>query len=356
MNVLVFGAGAVGCYLGGRLAQQGHGVTLIMRPTGASLVGSDGLYLSEAGKRVQVHAATVTSVRQAFLEDQSYDVILMTMKAYDVSAAINELVAFSPTPPPLISFQNGIGIEEKLAIEFGAERVIAGSITVPLSMDASNSVIVGHSGRGIGLAPMQSETPIKPWVRLFSDAGIETVARRDYRALKWSKTLLNIAGNATAAILNRHPRTIFKYGPTFDLEMEMVAEMLAVMKAAKIKVVDLPGAPVTRLTLVARRLPRPLAQPILSHFIASGRGEKMPSFQMDLASGKGKSEVGYHNGAIARQGQQVGVPTPVNAALNDILTKITRRELDWQHYNGRPDQLVADVRRYKRQMRRQPQA
>ena len=118
MNVLVFGAGAVGSYLGGRLAQVGNAVTLIVRPTAAALLNSDGLFITENQQRSQIHVRAVTSLRQAFLDDQSYDILLLTMKAYDVENAINEMAAFVPQPPPLIAFQNGIGIEEMLAAEF----------------------------------------------------------------------------------------------------------------------------------------------------------------------------------------------------------------------------------------------
>ena len=78
----------------------------------------------------------------------------------------------------------------------------------------------------------------------------------------------------------------------------------------------------------------------------------MPSFQTDLAAGKDKSEVLYHNGAVAKFGRLQNVPTPVNTALTDILLKIAHKEIDYQEYNGKPDRLVAEVKKYQQALKR----
>ena len=81
--------------------------------------------------------------------------------------------------------------------------------------------------------------------------------------------------------------------------------------------------------------------------MAGGRGSKLPSFHLDLSSGKEKNEVVYHNGAVAAAGIPLEVPTPVNSALNSILTKLAQNELDRDLYNGKPKRLVADVAKYQ---------
>ncbi|MCI0398934.1 MAG: 2-dehydropantoate 2-reductase [Chloroflexi bacterium] len=349
MDVLVFGAGAVGGYLGACLANAGHNVTLVVRGTAADLITEHGLTVAEGEQRHTVRPALVTSLRQAFLDRVTYDLILMAMKSYDVEPAINELVAFCPSPPPLITLQNGIGIEELFVKEFGPERVIAGSLTTPISREAGNSLVIQRSDRGLALAPVQPGQKMGRWFNLFQAAGVPTVALKDFRSMKWSKAMLNMIGNATAAILNRHPRVVYGYTPTFRLEVVMLRETLAVMRKLKLKPVDLPGAPTGLLVFAIQRLPLGLVQPFLSRVVSSGRGDKMPSFHIDLAAGRQKSEVFYHNGAVARYGQSVGVPTPVNTALNDILLKLARKEIDYEIFNGNPKRLVAEVRRYQQE-------
>jgi 2-dehydropantoate 2-reductase len=274
------------------------------------------------------------------------------MKSYDAQAALYELVAFCPAVPTVITLQNGIGIEETFAVEIGAERVIAGSLTTPLSHETTQQIVVERSDRGLGLSPVMPRADIGRWVSMFQMAGVETVTYDNYRSMKWSKALLNMVGNASSAILNRHPRVVYNYGPTFDLEMQMLKETLAVMKTKNLTAVDLPGAQAKRLATAVRRLPKSLVKPVLSGMVSSGRGNKMPSFHIDLMAGREQNEVSYHNGVVARQGVDLGIKVPVNTALSDILLKIALKELDYQVFNGRPKKLVSEVERYKAGERR----
>ena len=350
MRILVYGAGAVGSYLGAVLALQEHEVALITRLTTVELIGDKGLTLARPGQPdVRVQPELYTTVRQALLGGRDYDAMLLTMKSYDVEEALNALIAFYPDQayPPIITLQNGIGIEEMVKEQLGTEHVIAGSLTTPVSREMPERIRVERSDRGLGLAPTQRGQKVKPWVNLFATTGLTTVSFKDYRAMKWSKALLNMVGNATSAIVNRHPRAIYQHGPTFELEMEMLREALAVMRAQKLAVVDLPGAPASRLAFAVRRLPSFIVKPVLSRLVAGGRGDKLPSFHMDLASGKEKNEVLYHNGAVAAAGKELEIATPVNAALTDLLMKMARGEIDWQVYDGSPARLVQEVERYR---------
>lgn len=350
MDVLVLGAGAVGCYLGGHLARSGHKVTLVSRRPTAEAIRRNGLTIIEGEKQFRTQPAIVPALREAFKNHTHYDVILLTVKAYDAQAALYEIVAFCPSVPTIITMQNGIGIEELFIDEFTPERIVAGSLTTPLSHETANSVIVERSDRGLALAPAQPGMDISGWTDLYQQAGIETISLNDYRSMKWSKALLNMIGNATSAILNRHPKLIYNYGPTYDLEMEMLKETLTVMKAQKLKTIDLPGAQATRLATVVSSglIPKSIVKPILSNLVTSGRGNKMPSFHIDIMAGREQNEVTFHNGAVAQAGERLGSPTPVNEALNDILIKIAHREIDYEVFNGQPKRLVAEVQKYKK--------
>lgn len=352
MKILVYGAGAVGGYLGARLARRRHDVTLIVRPVTAAAINAYGVIVTENDQRWVAHAQTVTSVPQAFKDGKTYDLILLGVKAYDLAAALDPLVAFCPDPPTLITTQNGIGVEQPMIDQYGAERVVAGSFTIPISKEATHQLIVEKSGCGMGLAPTQAGQSIKTWVELFKNAGVDTVGVKDYESMKWSKALLNIVGNAASAILNRPPGVIYKSDTVFELEMRMLREALAVMKARNLKIVDLPGWSPKRLAFAVRRLPKLVLKPMLTGIVSDGRGDKMPSFYIDLTEGKGKSEVIYHNGAIARAAKAVGVKAPVNAAYNDILLRLAREELDWRKFDGRPKRLLAVVRKYEKAMQR----
>jgi 2-dehydropantoate 2-reductase len=240
-------------------------------------------------------------------------------------------------------------LEEIVADQVGSGLVVAGSLTTPVSRESPERITVERADRGLALAPTTPDQKTARWIRLFEAGGINTAGVKEHRALKWSKALLNMIGNASAAILNRHPSMIYKHRPTFDLEVEMLKEAVAVMKNLKIDVVDLPGTPTKRLTRSLRMVPRGILQSILSGMVAEGRGNKMPSFHMDVVAGRKKNEVLYHNVAVAKAGRQAGVPTPVNAALGDTLMGIVRGELDWDEFQGSPQRLIAEVERYRRE-------
>jgi 2-dehydropantoate 2-reductase len=121
-------------------------------------------------------------------------------------------------------------------------------------------------------------------------------------------------------------------------------EALAVMRAQGIGVVDLPATPVRLLAFGARRLPLWLSRPLLSRAVGGGRGGKMPSFYIDLHSGRGQIEVDYLNGAIVRYGERLGIPTPANRLLNETLLKLARGETPLEAFSQQPKALLALLR------------
>lgn len=347
MEILIYGAGAVGGYLGGQLALAGHGVTVVDRPETIAAIETDGLLITQGSATRRAPLRGLSRLSSAFESTPGYDLALFGMKAYDVAAAVEQLAALCPTPPQVMGIQNGIGIEETIAARFGAERTLAGTVTIPISRAGPTHLVVEREGRGLGIAPLEPGRPVDKWIDLFAGAGIKTGALPDYRAMKWSKVFLNIMGNASSAILNRPPGEIYRRGELFDLEMRMLREMLAVMRRQGFSVINLPGASARPLARALAYAPRFLLRPVFNQVIIHGRGDKMPSFHIDLAGGKGRSEVTFHNGAVAAYGRRLDVATPVNRALNDILLQMARGEIDRSIYDGRPDRLLDAVRRYE---------
>jgi 2-dehydropantoate 2-reductase len=124
----------------------------------------------------------------------------------------------------------------------------------------------------------------------------------------------------------------------------MLKECLAVMKAQNFEVVDLPDTPVRALAF-ATTLPLWLSKPFLARAAGAGRGGKMPSFHIDLHSGRGKSEVEYLHGAIVRAGEKLNVPTPVNKVLTETLVAMTNKEIPLEEFAHKPEKLLAKISR-----------
>lgn len=346
MRFLVVGAGAIGCLVGGRLQSAGHDAVLVVRDWLAPTLVDSGLRLNISGETVYVPNVTaVTSVKTGVLEFGPFDMVVFTMKAYDTAAAIRELSAIAEAGVsrlPVLSLQNGVGNEALLSAAFGAGRVIAGVIMTPATMPVPGVVRAGSGG--IGVAPLEPGQPVQSVVRALKAAGFRTRAYADAAALKWSKLLLNMLGNATAAILDWPPERVFADADLFDLEWRAWHEALAVMRAQNVSVVALPGYPLPWLVRIVGIVPRTWLRPLLARVVGRGRGGKMPSLHGDLERAKPQSEVGALNGAVVDAGRRLGVPTPVNAALTDTLLRIARGEVDWDTFRGHPERLLAAVR------------
>lgn len=356
MRFMVYGAGAVGGYLGAQLSHAGHDVVLVTRSR-ANRITEKGLKLIRAkGGEFVTQPTAVGTLRQALSvaeeDGVSYDYILLTMKSYDFQDAIDELLAFAPdNSVPFVTFQNGIGLEERLADAFSDELIVAGTLTTPVSVNEYNDIVEERGDRGVALSSMVPNRTPRKLVEAFRQAGIDTAVIKDYRSLKWSKALINVIGNATAAITNRHPGRLYKYKPTFKLEVRMLKEILAVMKELGIEPVDLPGTPTKWLIRGLKWVPEGILQSQMTRQVEKGRGDKLPSFQIDLLAGKTKNEVLFHNGAVNLIGREIGVSTPINGALTDILLQIVHEEVDWKVYDGKPKELVRAVNEHIRQQR-----
>jgi 2-dehydropantoate 2-reductase len=350
MDILVYGAGAVGSYLGGKLALAGHRVTLVTRPDTAELINEKRLLITEPGRSITPRVRAIGHLSHAFQSNQEYGLIILGMKAYDLKAAVSHLATLCPRPAQLMTLQNGIGVEEIIADQFHADSILAGVVTIPISRIEANHFDVEREGRGIGIAPIRPGKSIHEWVRLFSDSGLNAGAVADYRAMKWSKAFLNIMGNASSAILDCPPVDIYRQPELFNLEMRMLREMLAVMRRLGLEVINLPGASARPLAKLLTFAPRALLRLIFTQVIIHGRGDKMPSFHMDLAAGKGHSEVIFHNGAIAAAGQTNGIPTPVNAALNNVLMRLTNGQVPRSDFARHPEGLLDELAQYEQLM------
>jgi 2-dehydropantoate 2-reductase len=347
LKILVFGAGAIGSYIGGSLAHAGHQAVFLERPEVAASVRQKGIRIRKpaagAGEATLTLPASayecVGSLAEA-LALGPFDAALYALKSFDTPAAIASFG--SATLPPVLCLSNGVDNEPALADAIGADKVIAGAVTTAVGRRAAGYVVVERL-RGIGVAGGHSLS-----ARLAAEmnrAGLNARLYASGSGMKWSKMLTNLLANASSAILNLLPAQLFAHPGLFRMEIEQLREALRVMKALGIQPVDLPKTPVKALAFAVQFLPLALSRPFMIKAVGAGRGGKMPSFHIDLYSGRGQSEVGFLNGAVVRHGEKMGVPTPVNRLLTETLLALTRGEIPLDTYALQPEKLLARWRR-----------
>jgi 2-dehydropantoate 2-reductase len=274
----------------------------------------------------------VTALEEAFVP-HTPDVILLAVKAYDCHKAA-ELIRGTSHPPAVVCLLNGISNEATLAAAIGAERVIPATLTTAVQM-IEPGVLQIERQRGCGLA---GDHPLLPkLITELSLAGLNPHLYPNADRMKWSKLLTNIVTNATSAIMGWLPVQILAHRELFQVEIEALRENVRVMHRMGFSPQNLPDVPVGLLGR-AINLPASLIQPFLRRVVSRGRGDKLPSFNYDI--GRGRSEVRWLNGAIVQQGARLGVPTPANHILTEILLDLVEGRVRHDQYHDRPEQLI----------------
>ncbi len=337
--VLVVGAGAIGTLVGAGLLAGGWDVVFLGRPRQRSAWTAQGIALVDPlGHRQTFPTPVLVVSPQEAAERGPYEALLFCVKGGQTEAAARALVRALPTPPrAVLSFQNGVGNEEILAEAFGPERVVAGTVTLPVTLEGTAARVTKAKG-GLGLAPSPAtEGTARALAAAWRRAGFTVRLYRDPRRMKWSKLFLNQICNALCALTGLTPREAMDHPLGFELERRALRETIAVMGAAGIRPVALPGYPVPLFFALVRLLPAPLLRP-LRGLVVGGRGGKMPSFFLDLERGRA-TEVEFLNGAVWALGRRLGVPTPVHAGYTRLLRGIAAGEVDRTAFLGRVDRV-----------------
>ncbi len=145
MRILVVGAGAIGGYFGGRLLQAGRDVTFLVRPRRAAELASAGLVIKSPNGDVTLKDPPAV---QADKLSDTFDVVLLSCKAFDLDDAIKSFAPAIGRSTTIIPVLNGIRHLDVLDQKFGAERVLGGLCAIAAMLNEKREVVQ--------LQPMQS--------------------------------------------------------------------------------------------------------------------------------------------------------------------------------------------------------
>jgi 2-dehydropantoate 2-reductase len=295
MRIAVMGAGAVGCYYGGMLARAGHSVVLIGRPQHVEAIRRDGLLLDTQSfqARVPLEASTeVDAVRDAAL-------VLFCVKSTDTESAAEAMRPHLAADALVLTLQNGVDNATRLQAAL-AQEVAATVVYVATEMAGPGHV--KHHGRGeLVIAPSARSAAI---AELLIAAGVPTQVSDNVTGALWAKLILNCAYNAISAI-TQLPYGRLSQGEGVQAVMaDVVRECLAVAEAGGVAV---PGDSWAAAQRIAETMP-----------------SQFSSTAQDLARGK-RSEIDHLNGYVLRQGEALGVATPVNRVLHTLVKLLEAR-------------------------------
>ena len=300
MRISIVGAGAMGSLFGALLAPVASVILVDLWQEHVDAINAHGLELTglSGDRNVKVKATTDPAVAgQA-------DLVIVFVKSHQTPWAA-EIAARILSPGGIaLTLQNGLGNAEVVEAAVGRPRTCAG-------VTGNGATLLGpgrvrHAGKGpthLG-ANDETEGRVRAVAELFGSAGIEAVVSFDLAGLIWGKLMANVGLNAITALARVQTGMVNHIAPLGELADAAVREAAAVVKA---KGIDLPYLD-------------PIAY---VRGVANATATNRTSMLQDVLRGV-PTEVEVMNGAIVREGERLGIPTPVNATLLALIRGIER--------------------------------
>ncbi len=286
MKIAVLGAGAVGSYYGGRLAEAGHDVTLIGRAAHVAAIRSRGLKIESS---VFPTSTSHPHAAESFPAGSDADLVLLTVKAFDSARAAAALKGRIGLGTRVLSLQNGV--DNHLAASGGLGNVVVHPTVVYVAVSLVEPGLIRHLGRGEIVLPAE----LSDLVAVFDEARISAKTSVNIEGVLWNKLLLNASLNALSMITGASFGELAANSDAESVVRAAVAEVLTVARSRNVRIdVDEPARSVLE---TARSL-----------------GDGKSSMWQDYQAGK-KIEIDALNGVVVRLGSEAGIDTPVNETL-----------------------------------------
>ncbi|NQS92298.1 MAG: 2-dehydropantoate 2-reductase, partial [Chloroflexi bacterium] len=219
---LVFGAGAIGTYLGASLARQDHKVVFLERAADIQTLREQGLRVELEGEVLRISEPRLINNLDE-IQEGAFDLAIMALKTYHLENILPDLIRLKDQFPPLLCLQNGVESEKVLVNALGVDKVLSGTVTSAVDRLSKGNVIV-QKLRGMGLGgPHSLASELVP---IFKQAGLNCSYFPQAEQMKWSKLVTNLLGNASSAILDLPPSQIYKHPGLYQMELDQIRETL----------------------------------------------------------------------------------------------------------------------------------
>ncbi|MFI8829386.1 2-dehydropantoate 2-reductase [Streptomyces sp. NPDC053431] len=334
LHIAVFGAGSIGCYLGGRLATVAN-VTLIGRHARMALLRDQGMILSsgqQPSRRVPPTALRIETEPQAASEA---DFVLMTVKSADTVTAADSLAPHLESNAVVCSFQNGLHNAALLRARLRGHSVLAGM--VPYNVLQTEP---GHFHQGSGGALMLDNTPdAQPLAAALRQAGLAVQLRSDMHAVQHGKFLMNLnnAINALSGLPLRH-----------QLEQRAFRICLAMSQQEALAAFRARGITPARITLVPPaltpwllKLPDSIFRPIAAKSLAID-AQARSSMWEDLQRGRA-TEIDSLQGEVVAMATKYSMSSSVSARIVQLV-KLAEAASPIRRESWSGDELLAELR------------
>jgi 2-dehydropantoate 2-reductase len=299
MKIAIIGAGGVGGFFGARLQQAGADVHFVARGAHLAAMRSDGLRIESPLGDIHLPRVNVT-------DDPANigiaDIVWLSVKLWDMDAAVRSMRPLMGPDTGVISFQNGVQKDDILRAAFGDRAVMGGVAYIATNIDRPG--VIKHTGtmqRLIfgeydGHRSARGESLLEASIR----GGINAELSDDIRKAVWEKFVFLVGLSGSTTTMRQTIGPIRSNPRSRRFLSELMRETVAVGRALGVA------------------LPADFAEQRLA-FVDGLPDQMTSSMHHDLKAGK-RLEVSWLSGSVAQLGEQTGVPTPMNRAVWDVLT------------------------------------
>jgi 2-dehydropantoate 2-reductase len=340
LKIAVMGTGAVGGYAGAHMAQAGEDITFIDPwPEHVETMRAKGLRISHIRDvpefTAKVRALHLTEVQQ-FVKEKPIDLAFVCVKSYDTAWATAFISQYLSPNGFVVSLQNCMNEETVAGVVGWGKTVgcIASSITVELCEPGHVRRAAGKSGSRhtvfrAGEVHGRITERVQEVCRLVSLADSAMVTSNLWGE-RWSKLVTNAMANGISACTGLSSGEMVRNFALRSFATKVGSEAIRVGQALGYQLEEInhldpeiiakagEGDPEAAKFLEDRRLAEANR--------SGGGGEHRPSMGQDMVKGR-RTEIEFINGLIARKGEEIGIPTPANVALTDIVKRVERGEL-----------------------------
>ncbi|PIX06044.1 MAG: 2-dehydropantoate 2-reductase [Flavobacteriales bacterium CG_4_8_14_3_um_filter_35_10] len=291
MKIVVVGAGGVGGYFGGRLAQAGFDLTFLLRDAQFEAIKQNGLQVKSIKGDFKVFPKVINDVKTL---NNTPDLIILGIKSWQLIALAKQIKPIVGKNTLILPLQNGADNADKLLTVLPRKNVLAGLCRIVSKVESPG--IINHFDFEpeiiFGNLNNQITEPLKALKNAFDKAGIKNKLSENILTDIWIKFLFITTYSGIGALTRMPIGTVRAHAYLMNMMLETADEVLQIAQAKKIA----------------------LTQQNVKNCISAIENldyHSTASMQRDLMEGK-PSELENFNGYIVKQGLELGIKTPIN--------------------------------------------
>ena len=300
MKITIVGPGAMGCLLAAFLSKSKEEIWLLDKnPERAKKIKEQGIKVEGISGNWQAKVNVSADAQ----EISTQDLIIIAVKSYDTKDAVKNIKPMLGESTLVLSLQNGLGNSEIISELTGQERTMGGITNQGATLLDTGRV--RHAGRGetvFGRMDGKISAELRSIRELFNKAGLEARISKDIKAILWSKLIINVAINALTAITRLNNGRLIEFDTSRKILEEAVNEAVKVAKKKRIKLI----------------YDDPLSK---AEAVCEATANNVSSMLQDVLKQR-RTEIDFINAAVVRHAQSLGIPTPVNTVLTNLVKTI----------------------------------